>query len=448
LAGAASGAGVFVGQPQHFQHKTHVKVNSESPTGFEGLPREWEILLKHSGIPRSDVLGNPDVMLDVLQHSHDTLHHPDKVKQHHLQQANLPVSQAAGIADTIGDWETKFETGNPLEFMSNVIKIGEGSSGSVYSAWDEVRGETVAIKNVSPKDEDELVLYKFEIAVMSSTSHANLIKCYGSYKLREQIYIVMECADAGSLTDVLYFLNDRNMHLNEPEIAFICREVLQGLASLHKINRIHRDIKSDNTLITRSGQVKLADFGFAAQLTDKEQKRNTVIGTPFWMAPEVCRGLDYGCKVDIWSTGVLAIECAEGAPPLLHETQMKAMFIIATKGPPTLKRKDEWTDELSDFIKQTTIIDPSRRATAEEMLRHPFLNRAASREHMGKIFSVVADCRERERRKFVEKMEEEDSRPTDMEIDAGPVVPAPKPSPRRESQTQYHNTNTVRVSVD
>jgi serine/threonine protein kinase len=445
---------VFVGQPQQFTHKTHVKVSADSPTGFVGLPREWEILLKHSGIPRCDVLGNPDAMLDVLQHQHDSTFNKGKLVQHHLAQANLPVSEASGLVGSIAAWEPRFETGNPLETMENVVKIGEGSSGSVYSAWDKTRGMTVAIKNVSPKDEDELVLYKFEIAVMSSTTHANLIQCYASYKLREQIYIVMECADAGSLTDVLYFLNDRSMHLNEPEIAYICREVLQGLASLHAIKRIHRDIKSDNTLITRAGQVKLADFGFAAQLTEKDQKRNTVIGTPFWMAPEVCRGLDYGVKVDIWSTGVLAIECAEGAPPLLHETQMKAMFIIATKGPPTLRRAEEWTDELSDFIRRATMVDPAERATAEEMLRHPFLRRAASREHMGKIFSVVADCRERERQKFASKMAADTGRADAEDVEPAPPPPPPPPSapaaapPARESKAPYRSARTRRVSVD
>lgn len=416
---------VYVGQPQHFQHKTHVRLNAESPTGFEGLPREWEIMLKHSGIPKTDMLRNPQELLDVLQYSHDSKHNPGKVVQHHLQQNNLPVSEAIHLDATIDKWDPQFQVGNPLETFQNVVKIGEGSSGSVYSAYDPERKIQVAIKNVAPKDEDEFILYNFEIAVMSSAFHQNLIKCYASYKLREQIYIVMELADAGSLTDVLYFLNDRNMHLNEPEIAYICREVLQGLSSLHGIKRIHRDIKSDNTLITTSGHIKLADFGFAAQLTDKDQKRNTVIGTPFWMAPEVCRGLDYDVKVDIWSTGVLAIECAEGAPPLLHETQMKAMFIIATKGPPTLKRQEEWTDEFCDFIRKCTMIDPAERGTATEMLRHPFLRRAATRDHMGKIFSVVADFRERERQRFKKRMQDLDETPakTCAQENIGTAVP-------------------------
>lgn len=397
--GLAHAPAVSVGQPRHFQHKTHVQVDPNHPTGFAGLPREWEIMLKHSGINKEMALRNPDELLDVLQVSYDKQYNPDKVTEYHFNQ--IKISETTHLDNTVlKKWEPNFIIDNPLKIFKDVVKIGEGSSGSVYRAYDPARNVPVAIKRVVPKSVEDLTLFKFEVAVMSSAFHHNLIKCYDSYKLGENLFIVMELADAGSLTDVLYFLNDRKLHLNEPEIAYVCREVLQGLASLHGIKRIHRDIKSDNTLVTRQGQVKIADFGFAAQLTAKENKRNTVIGTPFWMAPEVCRGMDYDAKVDVWSTGVLAIECAEGAPPLLHETQMKAMFLIATEGPPRLKRPDEWTSDFHDFIDKCTTIDPSKRATAVEMLRHPFLKRAADHQHMGRIFSVVADFREKESQKY------------------------------------------------
>lgn len=408
---------VIVGQPKHFQHKTHVMVDPSNPTGFAGLPREWEIMLKHSGINREMALDNPDELLDVLQVNYDKKYNPERVVEYHFNQ--IKMSEATHIDNTLlKNWEPNFIDANPLKIFRDVVKIGEGSSGSVYRAFDPKRGVPVAIKRVVPKSQEDLTLFKFEVAVMSSAFHHNLIKCYDSYKLGENLFIVMELADAGSLTDVLYFLNDRKLHLNEPEIAYVCREVLQGLASLHGIKRIHRDIKSDNTLVTRDGNVKIADFGFAAQLTAKDNKRNTVIGTPFWMAPEVCRGMDYDAKVDVWSTGVLAIECAEGAPPLLHETQMKAMFLIATKGPPRLKRPDEWTSDFHDFIDKCTQIDPAERGTAAEMLRHPFLKRAANREHMGRIFSVVADFREKESQRYqaCERVDLSEQRPVSPQL--------------------------------
>ncbi|PXF48509.1 Serine/threonine-protein kinase pakC [Gracilariopsis chorda] len=410
--GVSNAPAVTVGQPQHFQHKTHVKVDPSHPTGFAGLPREWEIMLKHSGINREMALRNPTELLDVLQVNYDKQFNPQQAAQYHY--SNVKMSDTMHVDNTLlKNWEPNFIDANPLKLFKDVIKIGEGSSGSVYRAFDPKRKVPVAIKRVMPKTEEDLTLFKFEVAIMSSAFHHNLIKCFDSYKLGDNLFIVMELADAGSLTDVLYFLNDRQMHLNEPEIAYICREVLQGLASLHGIKRIHRDIKSDNTLVTRSGEVKIADFGFAAQLTTTENKRNTVIGTPFWMAPEVCRGLEYDSKVDVWSTGVLAIECAEGAPPLLHETPMKAMFLIATKGPPSLKRPEEWTSDFLDFINRCTALDPTKRATASEMLRHPFLKRAAKAEHMGRIFSVVAEFREKESQKYqaCEKVDSSEPRP-------------------------------------
>lgn len=410
--GITHGTPVTVGQPRHFQHKTHVQVDPTNPTGFCGLPREWEIMLKHSGIDRDMALKNPDELLDVLQVSHDKKYNPQRLVDYHFNQ--IKMSEATHVDNNLlKNWEPNFIEANPLTEFNDVVKIGEGSSGSVYRATDPTKDVAVAIKRVVPKTAEDLTLFKFEVAVMSSAFHHNLIKCHAAYKLHDNLFIVMELADAGSLTDVLYFLNDRKLHLNEPEIAFVCREVLQGLASLHGIKRIHRDIKSDNTLVTRDGEVKIADFGFAAQLTTKENKRNTVIGTPFWMAPEVCRGMDYDAKVDVWSTGVLAIECAEGAPPLLHETQMKAMFIIATEGPPKLKRPEEWTPDFHDFIERCTVLDPTERAAAADMLKHPFLSRAASREHMGRIFSVVADFREKESRKFkaCERVDLNDQRP-------------------------------------
>lgn len=397
--GASNLPAVTVGEPKHFQHKTHVQVDPSNPTGFAGLPREWEIMLKHSGINREMALRNPEELLDVLQVNYDKQYNQQKVSDYHLSQ--MKMGDATNVDhELLKDWEPKFIRANPLKVFRDVVKIGEGSSGSVYRAFDPKRNVALAIKRVVPRTEEDLILFKFEVAIMSSASHKNLIQCFDSYKLGDNLFIVMELANAGSLTDVLYYLNDRRLHLNEPEIAFICREVLQGLSSLHGIKRIHRDIKSDNTLVTRSGEVKIADFGFAAQLTSSESKRNTVIGTPFWMAPEVCRGMDYDAKVDVWSTGVLAIECAEGAPPLLHETQMKAMFLIATEGPPRLRRPEEWTADFHDFIEKCTMVDQSRRPSASEMLKHRFLKRAADPEHMGRIFSVVADFREKESRRF------------------------------------------------
>lgn len=175
--------------------------------------------------------------------------------------------------------------------------------------------------------------------------------------------------------------------LPESAIAYICREVLRGLACMHKIHRVHRDIKGDNTLLHVDGRVKVADFGFCAQLSQMTSKRNTVVGTPFWMAPEVIRGAEYDCKVDLWSTGILAIECAEGKPPHLDVPPIRAMFLIATKGPPELTDPKAWSSEMREFISLCCAINPDDRPTATQALSHPFLAKACSRQTAAKLFS-------------------------------------------------------------
>jgi serine/threonine protein kinase len=178
--------------------------------------------------------------------------------------------------------------------------------------------------------------------------------------------------------------------LSEDVTAYICREVLRGLASMHSSQRVHRDIKGENTLLQTDGSVKVADFGFCAQLSQSSSKRNTVVGTPFWMAPEVIRGSDYDCKVDIWSAGILAIECAEGKPPHLDAPPIRAMFLIATKGPPELTESSAWSSEMRDFISLCCSLNPDDRPTALQALAHPFLTKSCSKAVAADLFSGAA----------------------------------------------------------
>jgi serine/threonine protein kinase len=179
--------------------------------------------------------------------------------------------------------------------------------------------------------------------------------------------------------------------LSEDVTAYICREVLRGLAAMHSIQRVHRDIKGENTLLDKDGSVRVADFGFCAQLSHSSSKRNTVVGTPFWMAPEVIRGSDYDCKVDIWSAGILAIECAEGKPPHLDVPPIRAMFLIATKGPPELTDSSAWSADMKDFISLCCAVDPDDRPTASQALAHPFLDRSCTKAVAREIFSDAAN---------------------------------------------------------
>lgn len=154
----------------------------------------------------------------------------------------------------------------------------------------------------------------------------------------------------------------------EPMIAFVSREILRGLAFVHASHRLHRDIKSDNVLVGFDGAVKIADFGFAAGLTEEQDKRRSVVGTPYWMAPELIRGHAYDAKVDVWSLAITALEMAEGEPPHLHEQPLRALLLITTQPPPELREAGRWSPKFRHFLKSSLALEPAKRASAEQLL--------------------------------------------------------------------------------
>eukprot|EP00696_Hemimastix_kukwesjijk_P007077 gnl/Hemi2/18973_TR6278_c0_g1_i1.p1 gnl/Hemi2/18973_TR6278_c0_g1~~gnl/Hemi2/18973_TR6278_c0_g1_i1.p1 ORF type:complete len:229 (+),score=53.96 gnl/Hemi2/18973_TR6278_c0_g1_i1:391-1077(+) len=199
----------------------------------------------------------------------------------------------------------------------------------------------------------------------------NIVEFLDSYLTPTGVWIVMEFMPLGSLTDVLTYVQ-----MTEAHIACVCKEVLQALAYLHANLKMHRDIKSDNILLGRNGEVKLADFGFCAQIKSEADRRKSVVGTPYWMAPELIRGQDYSFAVDIWSLGILAIEMAEGEPPYLNEPPMKALLLITTRGSPQLKEPHKWHEPFKNFMARCLDLDPNNRATAAQLLEHPFIRQS------------------------------------------------------------------------
>jgi serine/threonine protein kinase len=165
---------------------------------------------------------------------------------------------------------------------------------------------------------------------------------------------------------------------------------LRALRYIHRSHRIHRDIKSDNILLNSKGEVKIADFGYAAQLTEEKNKRRTVVGTPYWMAPELIRGHDYGTKVDIWSTGIMLMEMIEGEPPYLEYPPLRALFLITTKGIPPIQKPDLFSNDLIDFYDKCLEKDVDKRPEADYLLEHPFLRRACEHSHFA---PVIAEAR-------------------------------------------------------
>lgn len=280
-------------------------------------------------------------------------------------------------------------TRQPEEVFDIICKLGEGSYGSVYKALHKESGQVLAIKQV-PVDTDLQEIIK-EISIMQQCDSPYVVKYYGSYFKNTDLWIVMEYCGAGSVSDIMRL---RKKTLTEDEIATILCDTLKGLEYLHCRRKIHRDIKAGNILLNSEGHAKLADFGVAGQLTDTMAKRNTVIGTPFWMAPEVIQEIGYDCVADIWSLGITALEMAEGKPPYGDIHPMRAIFMIPTKPPPSFREPDQWSSEFIDFVSQCLIKNPDERATAAFLLNHEFIGNAKQPSILSQMIAEAHEIRE------------------------------------------------------
>ncbi|KAJ8120667.1 hypothetical protein O1611_g10309 [Lasiodiplodia mahajangana] len=238
--------------------------------------------------------------------------------------------------------------------------------------------------NLEQQPKKDLIIN--EIIVMKESIHPNIVNFIDSYLCGGELWVIMEYMEGGSLTDVVTF----NI-MTEGQIASVCRETLKGLQHLHSKGVIHRDIKSDNILLSLEGSIKLTDFGFCAQINEAHNKRTTMVGTPYWMAPEVVTRKEYGRKVDIWSLGIMAIEMIEGEPPYLTESPLRALWLIATHGTPQIKDEHTLSPVFRDFLYFALKVDPEKRASAHDLLRHDFMKLCVD---LGSLSPLVRAARE------------------------------------------------------
>ncbi|KAJ5105413.1 hypothetical protein NUU61_002760 [Penicillium alfredii] len=282
--------------------------------------------------------------------------------------------------------------GDPTLIYYNLNKIGQGASGGVFTAYESGNNNCVAIKQMNLDLQPKKDLIINEILVMKDSKHKNIVNFLESYLHGLDLWVVMEYMEGGSLTDVVTF----NI-MSEGQIAAVCRETLNGLQHLHSKGVIHRDIKSDNILLSMEGNIKLTDFGFCAQINDSHNKRNTMVGTPYWMAPEVVTRKEYGRKVDIWSLGIMAIEMIEGEPPYLTESPLRALYLIATNGTPTIKDEHNLSPIFRDFLHLALKVDPEKRASAHDLLKHSFMTFCAPLSHLAPLVKAARISRAQEK---------------------------------------------------
>uniref|UniRef100_A0A9J7Z498 Myosin IIIB n=2 Tax=Cyprinus carpio TaxID=7962 RepID=A0A9J7Z498_CYPCA len=279
---------------------------------------------------------------------------------------------------------------DPSSDWDIIETIGKGTYGKVYKVISKKDGSQAAVKVLDPiNDVDEEIEAEYNI-LRSLSNHPNVVKFFGMfYKSDElsggQLWLVLELCNGGSVTDLIKGLLMRGKRLEEPIISYILYGALLGLQHLHNNRIIHRDVKGNNILLTTEGGVKLVDFGVSAQLTSARLRRNTSVGTPFWMAPEViaCEqqyDYSYDARCDVWSLGITAIELADGDPPLAEMHPVKALFKIPRNPSPTLRHPEHWCRSFSHFIAQCLIKDFETRPSVTHLLEHPFIKQAHGKD--------------------------------------------------------------------
>uniref|UniRef100_A0A669BS84 non-specific serine/threonine protein kinase n=1 Tax=Oreochromis niloticus TaxID=8128 RepID=A0A669BS84_ORENI len=399
-----------ISSPSDFEHTIHV--GFDAVTGeFTGMPEQWARLLQTSNISKSEQKQNPQAVLDVLKFYDSTsgkqkylsfsgtkdhskqgtatspsgkdddddeddapppivAPRPEHTKSMYTKTVE-PIPAPDGnatskAADKQNNRPSKMSDDEIMEKLRTIVIL---ILATVYTK--NVRTCVVAIKQINLQKQPKKELIINEILVMKELKNPNIVNFVDSFLVGDELFVVMEYLAGGSLTDVV-----TETCMDEAQIAAVCREVLQALEFLHANQVIHRDIKSDNVLLGMDGSVKLTDFGFCAQITPEQSKRSTMVGTPYWMAPEVVTRKAYGPKVDIWSLGIMAIEMVEGEPPYLNENPLRALYLIATNGTPELQNPEKLSPVFRSFLNLCLEMDVEKRGSGRQLLQHPFLKMA------------------------------------------------------------------------
>ncbi|XP_044153394.1 LOW QUALITY PROTEIN: STE20-like serine/threonine-protein kinase [Bufo gargarizans] len=307
---------------------------------------------------------------------------------------------------------------NPEELWEIIGELGDGAFGKVYKAQNKETGIMAAAKVIDTKSEDELEDYMVEIEILASCNHPNIVKLLDAFYYENNLWILIEFCAGGAVDAVMLELE---RPLTEPQIRVVCKQTLEAMLYLHDNKIIHRDLKAGNILLTLDGDVKLADFGVSAKNTRTLQRRDSFIGTPYWMAPEVVmcetsKDKPYDFKADVWSLGVTLIEMAQIEPPHHELNPMRVLLKIAKSEPPTLAQPSRWSRDFNDFLRKCLEKNLDARWTTVQLLQHPFVSVVHSNKPLREL---IAEAK-------AEVLEEvEESKEEEEEDEAESSLPVP-----------------------
>ncbi|OHT05925.1 Serine/threonine-protein kinase PAK 1 [Tritrichomonas foetus] len=354
------------------EKKDHlVEVDENAELGLVGLPHENGKQLKASGFIKKEIIENQRDVIDEINMIQNSGKQP-QIAESESTNSHLVIPAASDVILNT----------DPRIFLTDLVKIGAGSTCKIYTAM--YNGSKVVVKEKMLNQNEKPLIN--EIRLMAAMKHSHIVNFISAHRVGSSIWIIMEYMNCGSISNIASYCD-----CNESEVAYFVREALLGIEYLHSQKIIHRDIKTDNVLISEDGSIKLADFGSAAQLFNEGENRKSVVGTPYWMAPELIKGIPYSYKVDIWSLGVMCRELAEGDPPYVELPPREALFEITSKGLPLISNIRQRSSELLDFLDLCLKLDPKERPTATELLTHTFLQKACDISHIPSLIKKAHD---------------------------------------------------------
>uniref|UniRef100_A0A673HCF5 non-specific serine/threonine protein kinase n=1 Tax=Sinocyclocheilus rhinocerous TaxID=307959 RepID=A0A673HCF5_9TELE len=322
---------------------------------------------------------------------------------------------------------------NPNDIWEIIGELGDGAFGKVYKAQNKETGALAAAKVIETKSEEELEDYMVEIDILASCNHQYIVKLLDAFFYDNNLSIMIEFCPGGAVDATMLEL-DRG--LEEPQIRVVCKQMLEALQYLHSMKIIHRDLKAGNILLTLDGDIKLADFGVSAKNTKTLQRRDSFIGTPYWMAPEVVmcetmKDAPYDYKADIWSLGITLIELAQIEPPHHELNPMRVLLKIAKSEPPTLEQPAKWSMEFKDFLKKALDRNPETRPTTAQLLEHPFVSSVKTNRPLREL---VAEAKA----EVMEEIEDNHEEAEDEDPFTDRIWPAPIKDPSETSETSLY----------